>query len=307
MILSTSQWYAVLLYAIASLIYNGNLLEIVFPLTRCWEKQYPKPSRYSTIMPSPSVYKKVVLIGDSQFELSWNPELEFCFPAALANYYGRRADILNRGLSGYNSSWMRSQLDRTIRELKHYDEDAALLFILWLGTNDSCLEFTEHHVPVREFEANVQTYVGEIKRNFPNARILLVSPAPISKTALASSTMRTRGTDRTQAATKEYADTILKYSDNENIVKKIDLFSALLDEAGYDSSTTVFDTNNPVTEDAALKIAKFTVDGLHLNGYGYRFLFDLVKSALDSWDGVRASDLEAVEPRWTEKVKQFRK
>ncbi|KAK9240650.1 SGNH hydrolase-type esterase domain-containing protein [Lipomyces kononenkoae] len=233
-------------------------------------------------MPAPgtTVYKKVVLIGDSQFELSWNPELEFCFPAALANYYGRRADILNRGLAGYNSLWMRSQLDRVIRELKHYDEDAVLLFILWLGTNDSCLEFTEHHVPVREFNANVQTYVGEIKRNFPKARILLVSPAPISKTALATSTMRTKGTDRTQAATKEYADTILKYSDDDNIIRKIDLF-----------------------KDAALKIARFTVDGLHLNGYGYRVLFNLVRSTLDGWDGVRASDLEAVEPRWTEKAK----
>ncbi|KAK9373543.1 SGNH hydrolase-type esterase domain-containing protein [Lipomyces chichibuensis] len=233
-----------------------------------------------------TVYKKVVLIGDSQFELSWNPQFEFCFPAALANYYGRRADILNRGLSGYNSTWMRSQLDRIILELKHYDEDVVLLFILWLGTNDSCLEFTEHHVPVPEFEANVRTYVGEIKRNFANARILLVSPAPISKTGLAMSTMRTKGTDRTQAATKEYVDALLKYSDDENVVRKIDLFGEL---------------------DAALKIAKFTVDGLHLNGSGYRVLFNLVKCTLDNWDSVRASDLEGVEPSWSEKAKKYRK
>ncbi|KAK9330796.1 SGNH hydrolase-type esterase domain-containing protein [Lipomyces starkeyi] len=254
-----------------------------------------------------TAYKKVVLIGDSQFELSWNPELEFCFPAALANYYGRRADILNRGLSGYNSTWMRSQLDRIILELKHYDEDVVLLFILWLGTNDSCLEFTEHHVPVPEFEANVRTYVGEIKRYFANARILLVSPAPISKTGLAASTMRTKGADRTQAATKEYVDALLKYSDDENVVRKIDLFSELVDAAGYDSNTTVYGENSPVTEDAALKIAKFTVDGLHLNGCGYRVLFNSVKRTLDNWDSVRASDIEGVEPSWSEKAKKYRK
>ncbi|KAK9247848.1 SGNH hydrolase-type esterase domain-containing protein [Lipomyces tetrasporus] len=236
--------------------------------------------------PGTTVYKKVVLIGDSQFELSWNPELEFCFPAALSNYYGRRADVLNRGLAGYNSVWMWSQLDRVIHELKHYDDDVALLFVLWLGTNDSCLEFTEHHVPVPEFVTNVQSYVSEIKRNFAYARILLVAPAPISKAGLAASTMRTKGTDRTQAATKEYVDALLQYSDDPNVVRKIDLFSAI---------------------DADLKIAKFTVDGLHLNGNGYRELFNLVKCTLDDWDGVRASDIDGVEPGWADKARRFRK
>ncbi|KAJ8096866.1 SGNH hydrolase-type esterase domain-containing protein [Lipomyces tetrasporus] len=257
--------------------------------------------------PGTTVYKKVVLIGDSQFELSWNPELEFCFPAALSNYYGRRADVLNRGLAGYNSVWMRSQLDRVIHELKHYDADVALLFVLWLGTNDSCLEFTEHHVPVPEFVTNVQSYVSEIKRNFAYARILLVAPAPISKAGLAASTMRTKGTDRTQAATKEYVDALLQYSDDPNVVRKIDLFSAIVDAAGYDSNTTIFDENSPITEDADLKIAKFTVDGLHLNGNGYRELFNLVKCTLDDWDGVRASDIDGVEPGWADKARRFRK
>ncbi|KAK9324082.1 SGNH hydrolase-type esterase domain-containing protein [Lipomyces orientalis] len=245
--------------------------------------------------PGTTGYKKVVLIGDSQFELSWNPELEFCFPAALSNYYGRRADVLNRGLAGYNSVWMRSQLDRVILELKQYDDNVPLLFVLWLGTNDSCLEFTEHHVPVDEFVTNVQTYVNEIKRNFAYARILLVSPAPISKAGLAASTTRTKGADRTQAATKEYVDALLRYSDEANVVRKVDFFSAILDAAGYDS------------KDADLKIKRFTVDGLHLNGNGYRVLFNLVKCTLDDWDGVRASDIDGVEPGWAEKARRFRK
>lgn len=43
-------------------------------------------------------YKKIVLFGDSQFERSFNPDLDFSFSSAISHFYARRADLLNRGI-----------------------------------------------------------------------------------------------------------------------------------------------------------------------------------------------------------------
>ena len=46
----------------------------------------------------------IVLFGDSLTQRGFEPE---GWAAALAHYYGRRADVYNRGYGGYNTRWGR--------------------------------------------------------------------------------------------------------------------------------------------------------------------------------------------------------
>ncbi|KAK9477258.1 SGNH hydrolase-type esterase domain-containing protein [Lipomyces japonicus] len=253
-------------------------------------------------------YKKVILFGDSQTELSWNQGLDFSFSAGLQHYYMRRADVLNRGLCGYNTIWLKSQFDRVVHELERVGKDNALLFVLWLGTNDCPLENTLHHVPVDQFIKNVSQYIKIIQERFPLAKILLITPAPISETKLRSSSSRTQGRDRSQCETKKYVDALLSHDFGYgDVVRKVDLFTAIAEAAGYSSFSNVFDEHNPLTADRELRIGEFTLDGLHLNGKGYKVLYNHITTVLNQWPGVSMADLPGVEPGWLDKSKKFTK
>ena len=56
--------------------------------------------------------------------------------AALANAYQRKADVVNRGYSGYNSRWALQLLDRVLPEESTGD---VLLATVFFGANDAAL------------------------------------------------------------------------------------------------------------------------------------------------------------------------
>ncbi|KAK9456156.1 SGNH hydrolase-type esterase domain-containing protein [Dipodascopsis uninucleata] len=247
-------------------------------------------------------YRKIYLIGDSQFELSWNSDGEFCFPAALSFCFGRRADVLNRGLSGYSSKWLKPQISRTVDEIERIGSDRVSAFLLWLGTNDSCLDGTPHHIAVSELEETARNFIFELHNSAPRARFILITPAPISKALLAKSATRTKGMDRTQAETKKYADAIVNLQLPESLgsechVDKIDLFSEIIRLSDVSEQEMELDETE--------KIAKFTLDGLHLNGKGYKVLFDMVREVIDQWPDKKPSDMPGVEPGWIEAAKRY--
>ncbi|KAK9448029.1 SGNH hydrolase-type esterase domain-containing protein [Limtongia smithiae] len=229
-------------------------------------------------------YKKIILLGDSQFELSWNPALDFCLPGAIASLYARRADVLNRGLSGYSSPWLRSQFDRVLEELG--DTVEPLMFILWLGTNDACIESTPHHVPVVETVAMTREYVSAIRARWAHTAILLVTPAPVSIAKMETSPLRSKGTDRTQRAMADYAQMLLDACAEGGVLAEFGVMPVNLFEAGE-------------------QIGKFTIDGLHFNGQGYRILFNLLRNVFDSEPTLSPASLSGVEPGWAVKARQL--
>ncbi|RPB29397.1 hypothetical protein L211DRAFT_872335 [Terfezia boudieri ATCC MYA-4762] len=80
--------------------------------------------------------------------------------AQLAHAYCRKADILNRGVSGYNSRWLPLFRDSLAQFTL---SDKILLYILWLGTNDACLPGYPHHVLLSEFKENLRTMITELR------------------------------------------------------------------------------------------------------------------------------------------------
>lgn len=47
---------------------------------------------------------QIILFGDSITQQSFSQERGFAFGAELSNQYVRKLDVVNRGLSGYNTA-----------------------------------------------------------------------------------------------------------------------------------------------------------------------------------------------------------
>jgi hypothetical protein len=74
-----------------------------------------------------------VLFGDSITQRGWEDR---GWAAGLADAYGRKADVINRGYSGYNSRWALHLLDRVFPAAPAPPPELATVM---LGANDAAL------------------------------------------------------------------------------------------------------------------------------------------------------------------------
>ena len=125
-----------------------------------------------TALPGVLARSTVVLFGDSLTQRGFEPE---GWAAALAHYYGRRADVYNRGYGGYNTRWAREL--STALFARPPQGQAHLLATVWFGANDACISTERAHVPLREFEANLEAIVAQARQV---ARVVVVmTPPPV--------------------------------------------------------------------------------------------------------------------------------
>eukprot|EP01040_Poterioochromonas_malhamensis_P004836 gene4836-5190_t len=116
--------------------------------------------------------RKVLLIGDSITEQSFSAENRG-WGAALADWYGRSADVVNRGYSGYNSRWMQELLPRLLPE----KDDNIILSTIFLGANDSSKE--GQHVPLEEYQENLLKLVQRCQWVNEKMEIILITPPTV--------------------------------------------------------------------------------------------------------------------------------
>ena len=90
----------------------------------------------------------IVLFGDS---ITQNSFAEDGFGARLAHRYSRRADVLNRGMSGYTTRFARHASPHLPLE-----KSETLLTVIFFGANDAALlsEDPHHHAARRVQEAS---------------------------------------------------------------------------------------------------------------------------------------------------------
>jgi lysophospholipase L1-like esterase len=93
--------------------------------------------------------RHILLLGDSLTQTSFEG-----WGATLANVYQRRADVVNRGYSGYTTRWYLQTRFMNEPESKLQVE----LAIVFFGANDaSILELNaRHHVPLEEYGDNLR-------------------------------------------------------------------------------------------------------------------------------------------------------
>lgn len=170
--------------------------------------------------------KRFLLLGDSITEQS----LDFDnggWALHLLSVYRRKADIIPRGFSGYNTRWILNYLQnqqqqaQTQTNITTNDDSTSSnnsssppidtanldLAIIFLGANDAAEEGSYQHVPLDEYKENLKQLCLRIK----SPRIILVTPPPYS----AEKYMKTMGfprSTRCDERTKKYAEAVVEVS-----------------------------------------------------------------------------------------------
>ncbi|KAI8915687.1 SGNH hydrolase-type esterase domain-containing protein [Gorgonomyces haynaldii] len=113
--------------------------------------------------------KTILLVGDSLTQRGFQIK-EAGWVSLLADYLSGKADIINRGFSGYNTEWFKRILPR-----HDFKQDLSVLFF---GANDASLlkENPHQHVPLDKYYENLLEMTQQLKQKGP---VILITPPPM--------------------------------------------------------------------------------------------------------------------------------
>ncbi len=123
---------------LGSVLYSGLLFS-----SRIRKKRKVTTSSFTTAIDS------FVLLGDSLTQFSFALETSG-WGLHLSSWYSRRLEVLNRGISGYNTRYYKHVLRELVQDMQ-----APRLVTLLLGANDSVHHSKMQHVPLTEYEENL--------------------------------------------------------------------------------------------------------------------------------------------------------
>jgi lysophospholipase L1-like esterase len=114
----------------------------------------------------------IMLFGDSITEFGFGVEGKQGWASLLSAEYTRRADVLSRGFSGYNTKHALDVLPSIFGNAIGSDESKSsstvkteLLFCtVFFGANDCSLPSARQHLDIESFDANIRSIVSEIRR-----------------------------------------------------------------------------------------------------------------------------------------------
>lgn len=243
-----------------------------------------------------------LLFGDSITQVSC-----FTFGAALTDAYIRRLDVVNRGLSGYNTR-------QALRILPHAipsPEVAKLRFMtFFFGGNDARLPDSpggpQQHIPLAEYKDNLRALLTH-----PNVvahqgvRLILITPPPVDERMCLESAKAADPTfpdvvTRKASTTGQYASAVRQLG-HELGIPVVDIWSALIDRAGGnaadDQSLPIGSFECPRNE----ALQKFFTDGLHLAPSGYEVLYEELMAVIaKTWPEQVPDRLPYVFPSWAD-------
>lgn len=126
----------------------------------------------------------VTLFGDSITQFGFG---EGSYASTIADAYSRKADVENRGYSGYTTRTVAPLEDRVLDPSRH-----RLLVAVWLGTNDAAAKAIQH-VPIAEYEANMVALLSKAKACAE--AVVAITPPPVDSA---------RWPDRSNAVARAY-------------------------------------------------------------------------------------------------------
>ncbi|MEQ2268892.1 isoamyl acetate-hydrolyzing esterase [Xenotaenia resolanae] len=134
-------------------------------------------SKFSTV-----IWPKVILFGDSITQFSFQAN---GWGAETANKLARKCDVVNRGLSGYNSRWAKIILPRLISSQNPAENHIAAVTVFF-GANDASLEDEnpQQHVPLQEYSENLKDISRFLTLAGVSAdKVIFITPSPIHEPA----------------------------------------------------------------------------------------------------------------------------
>lgn len=189
----------------------------------------------------------------------------------LQGNYRRSADVLNRGLSGFNTAgFINNALPVISKELQ--TSYAPSLITIWFGANDAALangRSSGQHVPLDAYRANLISILHHLHQLVPNATLLLITPPVVDDATRRRIQVNEGGPsdplDRTNEQAGKYAVVCAEVAAAVEGVVLLDLYGFLM----Y--------TYPNATDRAAL-----LGDGLHFSEIGNKIVFEQVKNASET-------------------------
>eukprot|EP00568_Trieres_chinensis_P007312 CAMPEP_0183308736 /NCGR_PEP_ID=MMETSP0160_2-20130417/22429_1 /TAXON_ID=2839 ORGANISM="Odontella Sinensis, Strain Grunow 1884" /NCGR_SAMPLE_ID=MMETSP0160_2 /ASSEMBLY_ACC=CAM_ASM_000250 /LENGTH=306 /DNA_ID=CAMNT_0025472621 /DNA_START=113 /DNA_END=1033 /DNA_ORIENTATION=- len=219
---------------------------------------------------------KIVLLGDSLTQLSFSPSLSG-WGAALADAYQRRADVLNRGMSGYNTDWYLRYLrtEGGMEDALGCGEDIVAA-VVFFGANDASHPElnARQHVPLERYKANLKEIIGMVKEaTGGRAKAIVVGPPPVDHAGRLRYQVERYGDkatgelERTLELSGKYAAAASEVA-KEVGVPYLDLWGEMQQEA----SSPVTKGDQDETCEKEEPWARYLSDGLHFSREGNNFV-----------------------------------
>ena len=248
----------------------------------------------------PPARPSIVLFGDSLTQQGFGTHGTIGWASLLASDYARRADVLNRGYSGYNTK-MALQVWPSIRTVfgRSSDASSSVLFTtVFFGANDAVVPGTQQHVPLNEYRDNIETIVDNMQSAWTQQQqqqakdddresrithqkvIFLVTPPPVDEQAWAAFRNSKQqqssgvapngviphppGTNRFNHVTNQYAQVV------RDIVKERQ--NSRQDHPAV-AAVALVDAWEILEGHNVTAYSQYLSDGLHLNERGNRKLY----------------------------------
>ncbi|XP_027352612.1 GDSL esterase/lipase CPRD49-like [Abrus precatorius] len=158
---------------------------------------------------------QIVLFGSSIIQMSFD---NGGWGTILANLYARKADIILRGYSGWNSRHALDVLDEV------FLSDPLVYF----GGNDSIHPHPSGlgpHVPLQEYVENMRKIANHLKSLSDHIRLIFLTSPPINEEQMRKKLSETQS-GRTNESCEIYAEALMELCEEMNI-KAINLWSAV--------------------------------------------------------------------------------
>jgi lysophospholipase L1-like esterase len=225
----------------------------------------------------------ICLFGDSITQQGFGVNGQNGWASLLASAYARRADVVNRGFSGYNTVHALELLPRVFGPLEstatptdtgsnedgdddNDDKNSMLFCTVFFGANDAALPGEGQHVPMQQYGDNIGKIVDRIRARcggggggatFP---IIFLTPPPVDEKAW--------------AAWRE-----IETSDRENMVARE--YGATMKQVAARHDCHAVDTWELLQGDSADR-SRFLSDGLHLNESGNQLVYQGLMNLLQT-------------------------
>ena len=251
---------------------------------------HPSPSSQSTITEPASISSErkyppqILLFGDSITEGAT------AFTSKLTNLYSRRADVLNRGFSGYTTTLALSVLPQFFPPDSPRHVPKVRLMTVFFGANDACVPGEAQHVPIDVFRENLKRIVTWEGVKLHETRVMLVTPGPVDEWQL-------DGNSRNVVTTKEYADVVKRVAAEQG-VSCVDLWGVMMGLAGWRQGQEEALQGSKEREKSEV-LAELLGDGLHFTEKGYDVLYSEVVGCIErNMPEMKAEEMDYVFPDW---------
>lgn len=104
----------------------------------------------------------ILLFGDSITQQGFGWEGAVGWASLLASDYSRRADVWNRGFSGYNTRHALDVVDDIFGSIP-LQASPVLFCTVFFGANDAALPGERQYVPINEYRTNLQQIISGIR------------------------------------------------------------------------------------------------------------------------------------------------